>query len=172
MPSQAKDAAFDVASKAAAAVPHARWVPRDNLHITVKFLGNVGDERMTEASNACATAVSAMSDFSIRLAGFGAFPSPRRARVLWIAIEDPAGGFGALSDAVEAAFAKLGFEREVRDFTAHLTVARLKTLAPVTLPDDSVDATVRVDRLTLFQSRLRRPSAQYGALAVFPFPST
>ncbi len=169
MPPQAKDAAFRVIETLRPLVDGARWVPRDNLHVTLKFLGRLADERVPAVADACARAASGMVDFDARLAGTGAFPSARRARVLWIGLHDNAGGFAAVAGALEDAFAPLGFEREKRPFAAHLTIARLKVPAPVSLPEVDIDEHVRVDRLTLFQSHLQRPAPRYEPLATFPF---
>jgi 2'-5' RNA ligase len=90
--------------------------------------------------------------------------------VLWAALEDPAGRFGALADSLEEALAK-EFLHEKRAFTPHLTVARFQP--PVDVGELLVDAgvgsdTFAVDRIVLYQSTLRRPSPVYEALAYLP----
>lgn len=170
LPPSVKDAAAAIEDAWQKVAPaSARWVPRDNLHVTMKFLGPVADERTHEIAGAVAGAVDGMVDFSVRLGETGAFPSVRRARVLWVGLEDPAGGLGMLAAAVEEAMAPLGFEPENRPFTAHLTVARLKVPRAVSLVAGAPGEPFLVDRLTLFQSVLRRPAPRYEALATFPF---
>lgn len=162
--------AWDVASQLRSVVPDARWVPRDNYHVTMLFLGHVPDERVPALSSAAASAASSMVAFDVRVGALGAFPSPRRARVVWLGLEDPAGGFSALAEACAEAYAPHGFAAERRPFVPHLTLARLKAPARVAL-DAAVPSAVRftVDRLTLFRSVLGRPAARYEALAVYPF---
>lgn len=169
LPAAIKEAAAAIARSARDAAPGARWVPTENLHVTLKFLGHVAGERVAEIAGAVGRAAADMVDFDVRLGGLGAFPSQRRARVLWIGLADPAGGFAALSDAVEGSLGRLGFEREQRAFAAHLTIARLKVPAPVALPREPSAFSFRVDRLTLFESHLGRPAPRYEALATFPF---
>ena len=137
-------------------VAGARWVPKENLHLTLAFLGRVEDDRVADVSGAVAAAVEGHVDFTVRLGSLGAF-LVLEARV------------HAQADSVGEALEKLGFPREARAFTPHLTLARVKTPAPV-----SLDATVRpiafpVQRIGLFESRLGRPHAVYNELATFPF---
>lgn len=153
------------------AVPAARWVPRENLHLTLKFVGEVPDERLSAISAAVAEVAGGFVDFSTHLEGIGSFPSPRRARVLWVGLADPAGGIAALAVGLDEAFAPLGVAREARPFTPHLTLARFRT--PTLLaaqPEVPLDPTpFAVERLTLFRSRLGRPAPRYESLATFPF---
>lgn len=170
LPGRVKDAAARIAITLERAVPEARWVPRDSYHITLKFLGGVKDERVPRIAAALGGAVSELVDFSVRLTGPRAFPSERRARVLWLGVHDPAGGFAILASVVEDALAPLGFPPESRGFSAHLTIARLKTpraIPPLVAPDPSVAFVV--DRASLFVSHLRRPAPVYEELATFPF---
>lgn len=150
-------------------VAGARWVPKENLHLTLAFLGRVEDDRVADVSGAVAAAVEGHVDFTVRLGSLGAFPSAKRARVVWLGLDDPTRGLAGVADSVGEALEKLGFPREARAFTPHLTLARVKTPAPV-----SLDATVRpiafpVQRIGLFESRLGRPHAVYNELATFPF---
>ncbi|MCA1834609.1 MAG: RNA 2',3'-cyclic phosphodiesterase [Actinomycetota bacterium] len=171
MPPAIKDAAASVIEAWGVSAPAGvRWVPRENLHLTMKFLGWVADERLSDIAGAVADAVDQMVDFSVRLGEAGAFPSARRARVLWLGLLDPAGGLVALARSLEDAFVLLGFAAEVRTFVPHLTIARLKPPSPV-----SVEVAVPptdpfvVDRVTLFESKLGRPAPTYIPLSTFPF---
>jgi 2'-5' RNA ligase len=153
--------------------PKARWVPSENWHVTVKFLGQtwprlrgwVG-ERVGEAAASCAT-------FDTRLAGVGTFPSPRRARVVWAGLEDPLGGMAEVAQALDTALAR-EFRPETRAFTAHLTVARSDP--PLAVPTAFAETVVepvafRVDRVVLFRSHLRRPAPVYEQVETFALRS-
>lgn len=153
-----------------ASVPGARWVPSENLHLTLAFLGHVDDARIPDISDAIARAVAGLVDFPAHVEGLGAFPSPRRARVLWAGLADPAGGLAAVATAVTEAMEAIGFPRERRAFTAHVTLARMDPPGSVDLAAVAVEPVrFTVDRVTLFQSHLGRPAPRYEALATFPF---
>jgi 2'-5' RNA ligase len=153
--------------------PKARWVPSENWHVTVKFLGQtrprlrgwVG-ERVGEAAASCAA-------FDTRLAGVGTFPSPRRARVIWAGLEDQFGGMAEVAQALDTALAR-EFRPETRTFTAHLTVARSDP--PRAVPTAFVETIVepvafRVDRVALFRSHMRRPAPVYEQVETFALGS-
>jgi RNA 2',3'-cyclic 3'-phosphodiesterase len=101
----------------------ARWVPPEGLHITLKFLGNVADERSESIEQALRTVQAPSVFLSVRSIGF--FPNPRSPRVLWTGIE--AGPeLTTLAQRVDEALAPVGFEREKRAFNPHVTIARFK----------------------------------------------
>jgi 2'-5' RNA ligase len=147
--------------------PRARWVPRENQHLTVKFLGSTWPRLLEWVRSSVRTVAESSGSFEARGTGLGAFPSPGRARVLWAGLEDPAGAMTALAAALDDAMRK-EFAPERRAFTPHLTVARFDP--PVALDGleaaDLRTASFRVDRLTLFRSHLRRPAPVYERLEV------
>lgn len=150
-------------------VPGARWVPVQNIHLTLAFLGRVDESRIPEISREIGSAVSDHVDFSVRLAELGAFPSVRRARVIWAGLDDPARGLSAIAGSVAGALEPLGFPREARAFMPHVTIARLKAPRPVTLSVIPEPVVLPVDRICLFESHLRRPAPVYEEVATFPF---
>lgn len=102
-------------------------VPRaEGVHITIKFLGDVQEDRMDRILTILREAASSHSRFEAKVRGTGAFPSPRNPRVLWVGIED-GGAMGRLAESVDKNLAEMGFEREKRPFTPHVTVARVKS---------------------------------------------
>lgn len=147
----------------------ARWVPKENLHLTLAFLGRVEDERVGEISAAVADALQGHVDFAVRLGALGAFPSVKRARVVWAGLDDPTGGLAGLADSVGAALEPLGFQREARAFRPHVTLARLKTPGQVDVSETLEPIAFPVERISLFESRLGRPHAVYSQVATFPF---
>lgn len=146
-----------------------RWVARDNLHVTIRFLGSVDAARIEAVSSAIATAVSGLVDVPVRLDALGAFPDARRARVVWAGIADPAGGIGAVAQLVGDALDAIGFAPEARAFVPHVTLARLKQPREIDLAHPLPAERFVVDRVTLFESHLSREGARYESLAVFPF---
>ena len=151
-------------------VPEARWVPPENWHVTLKFLGGTWPRLSEWVPSQIERAAAECSPFDTRLAGLGAFPSIGRARVLWVGLEDRAGRMAEIVHALDAALAA-EFRPETRAYTPHVTVARSDP--PVRLPQEFVStalipAPVRVERITLFRSHLRRPSPWYEPLGSFP----
>lgn len=149
--------------------PRARWVPVQNQHVTLKFLGTTWPRLVEWVTGRVEEVALAHQPFDTRVAGLGAFPSPRRARVLWVGLEDPAGCLTAIAGDLDRALAK-EFEPERRAFSAHLTVARFEPPAP--LEEDLQEVAVEsgpfpVERLVLYRSRLQRPAPVYDEVAAF-----
>lgn len=145
-------------------------MPDDNLHVTLGFLGWVPAERVQPISEALGRAVAGLLAGVATLDGLGAFPSLRRARVVWAGLRDPAGVVASTAAAAADAMAEAGLQPERRPFHAHVTLCRLRTPRAVAFPAGlGVPAMpVPVDRVTLFRSHLGRPAPRYEPLAVFP----
>lgn len=110
--------------------PALSWVPRDKLHLTMKFLGDV-DESAAAALQAVATSVAARHrPFDMRLQDVSAFPNFRRARVVWIGVENEP-RLELLHHDLEIACGALGYEVEGRAFLPHITLARVRSPLPV-----------------------------------------
>src|SRR5262245_6799886 len=93
-----------------------RWADREQLHVTLKFLGAVPDDRVAALSSALDAAVADLAPVALEVAGLGAFPGPTRPRVLWVGIRTGAGELARLAAAVDRALAPLGFPPEARAF--------------------------------------------------------
>lgn len=171
LPEGARDALAKVSEELGPRLKGARLVPPENLHVTLCFLGSVEDERAREIADAVGACAAGLVHATARLAGLGAFPSQRRARIVWAGLVDAAGATAAAADAVGEGLAQLGFPREDRRFHAHVTLARLRDPRRVDLEGVEVPpVAVPVDRLTLFRSHLGSTGARYEAVAVFPLP--
>jgi 2'-5' RNA ligase len=145
--------------------PRARWVPQQNQHVTMKFLGATRPRLVAWAKEAVGEVAGHAKPFDSRIDGIGAFPSAHRARVLWAGLEDPDGRFAALAGLLDEALAK-EFEREERAFTAHLTLARFEPQVELEGLERSslVSESFQVSRLVLFRSHLQRPAPVYEPL--------
>ncbi|MGH2688876.1 MAG: RNA 2',3'-cyclic phosphodiesterase, partial [Actinomycetota bacterium] len=108
-----------------------RWVPRENWHATVKFLGEVPDAHLAEVLAVVGRNTAAASRTTSALTGVGAFPSLGRARVLWVGLSDAEGRLAALAAGLEEALGEAGFRRESRPLHPHLTLARLRAPVPI-----------------------------------------
>lgn len=106
----------------------AGWTRPEGMHMTLKFLGEVHESRVKEIMSALKTAVSGSGVFRLEIAGAGAFPNAQSARVVWIGVGGELDRLTRLYSAVEDAMAGLGFAREERTFTPHLTIGRIKLI--------------------------------------------
>ena len=104
-----------------------KYTAPENIHLTLKFLGPVPASAVKAVSAATAEAVSSFSKMRIDARGLGVFPGIRRPRVMWTGIGGQTQELACLQQAVEEKMAELGFERERREFTGHLTLGRFKT---------------------------------------------
>ncbi len=102
-----------------------RVVRKENLHFTLKFLGNIGPE-MIQPIGECMGSVSHLLGFQTRICGFGAFPNSRKPRVLWIGAEAEGDRLVQLAKQLDESLHRLGFARE-RSYVPHLTLARSRT---------------------------------------------
>lgn len=150
-----------------------RAVPAENLHITLKFLGDVEVDAIRSVDQAVVDACHGESNFEFDLVGTGVFPDERRPTVAWIGIER-AEPLARLVRRLEEGFEPLGFPRESREFRPHLTVARIKAKPPERMFDvlstnaDKKWGTISVDRVVLFESTLERRGAVYSKIATHP----
>lgn len=151
--------------------PGAKWVEPGNLHITVRFVGEVEDPLVGRLAELGAKAAGETARFSFSLSRLGAFPTPRRARVIWAGSEADPEGFARLVRRVEAGVQALGLPPERKEAKAHVTLARLKpprdvaaALAGVFLPELAVE----VDSLTLMRSQLTPQGPIYTPVGRWP----
>jgi 2'-5' RNA ligase len=154
-----------------------RWVPTGNTHLTLKFLGDVSPTNVEMLSQMLSAEVSQHPDFTLKFGGLGAFPNPRRPRVIWIGIQAPA-ELEALHRGIEAAAATLGYPAENRPFSPHLTIGRVKKKigsAGMQKIRTALEATrvsslgtARVEAVHLFKSDLKPTGAVYTQLFSAP----
>jgi RNA 2',3'-cyclic 3'-phosphodiesterase len=100
-----------------------RWLEPDSYHLTLKFLGNVRPEMIPVLESVVDRVAEATPLFPLTIRGFGAFPTIRRPRVLWVGV-DPVPALRCLKQDLEWALADHGFERETRAFHPHITLGR------------------------------------------------
>src|SRR5205807_635855 len=98
----------------------------DNLHLTLKFFGDVPIGQIGDVSAAASVAARASGPFELILAGCGVFPTRGKPSVLWIGIEDPRGGLHNVQQALEEECAARGFTHDPRPYHPHLTIARIR----------------------------------------------
>lgn len=148
----------------------ARITPAENLHLTLKFLGDVPQDGLPKLLARAAARLAPERPFEVTLAGLGAFPNARAARVLWLGVAQGAGPLAKLARKLEAAGRGVGAPRERRPFHAHLTLARLREPRGIAIerlagPDCSG---FPVEEVVLYGSRLSSSGASYSPLARLP----
>lgn len=108
-------------------LPGVRWTPAANLHLTLKFLGDVEVSRIPEIRGCLDRAAARHLPLAVRLEGLGTFPSRGRPQVIWAGVEEGRGPLVDLAGGLDGALADLGFPAEARPFTPHLTLGRVKS---------------------------------------------
>src|SRR5829696_4635277 len=104
----------------------ASWSRVENIHLTLKFFGNVAVDRVPAISAAASRVVAEFSPFAIDVGNTGVFPRPSRPQVLWIGVSDPSGKLSALQERLENECTAEGFSKENRPYRPHLTIARIR----------------------------------------------
>ena len=150
-----------------------RWVRPAGIHLTLRFLGEVGRATDRDARAGWAASAAGVAPFRLRLGAIGRFPRTGRPRVLWVGAEEP-GGDGRLPELarrLEAQARRSGFPPEQRPFRPHLTLARARRPGRPGW-DEAVGAAARIEwvaeELILFRSELHSSGARYTALDRYP----
>jgi RNA 2',3'-cyclic 3'-phosphodiesterase len=151
-------------------LPGARWTEPAAQHLTLKFLGSTPGELLPKLGGVLEGTAARHAPASVSLSVIGAFPSRRRARVLWMGVEDPSGVLRELAADLDSSLRTLGYEPERRAYTPHLTLARFKS--PISVPDSTpIDGRAMssfvVNHLTLWRSRLHPSGARYEVVETF-----
>lgn len=155
-------------------IPGARWTRQEGWHVTLKFLGSTWPRLLDEVSGAVASAAAGTAVFETSLTEIGAFPSVRRARVIWAGLSDSGDHFARLVEVLDDLLAE-HFDPEKRAFTPHLTLARMnpsrdvREFAPDLVGMSIASAPFPIDRLVLYRSRLSPRGATYEPLLTQAF---
>lgn len=104
-----------------------KWVSCENIHLTLKFLGEVKEEKIPEIIQRLKEITQVANSFQIEIKDIGAFPNMQSPRVIWAGIEEGKEKLLQLARGIEDALAKLKFRREEREFSAHITIGRIKS---------------------------------------------
>jgi len=152
-----------------------KWVDPRNLHLTLRFIGEVDDERGSVIRDALGRPLSTPA-FDLTLGGAGVFPPSGNPRVLWLGVVQGASELAGLHDEIEGRLRAMGESPDTRPFSSHLTLARFKDLDRAR--SESVRAAIRearldpgpcrVEAVTLYQSRLAPAGPTYTALLRSP----
>jgi RNA 2',3'-cyclic 3'-phosphodiesterase len=150
-----------------------RWVAVDNIHLTLKFMGDVSVSNLELLKSALQAEISSHPRFDISVGGIGTFPKPATPRVIWAGVEAPE-ALSNLQRGIEMQTERLGYERERRSFSGHLTLGRISRNARPQDVRRVVDALANykvgflgispVEAVHLFRSDLHPSGAVYTRL--------
>ena len=155
------------------AVPDAvaSWSRPENIHLTVKFFGNVDQAKAPAITAAATRVVKEFSPIRIEVGKTGVFPRPSRPQVLWIGVEDASGALAKFQQTLEDEFAREGFSKEDRAFKPHLTIARIRRpqnanqLADAHLRMEFSPVEIVLSELVLFRSELSSKGSKYTSIS-------
>jgi 2'-5' RNA ligase len=173
LPRQLQESIRVIQTELQASIAAARWTRPENLHLTLHFFGEIDQETLEKLKVSVLSVKGCQRPFQVEVKGLGAFPDPHRPRVIWLALE-PRGQLEQLHRATELCLSQAGLTTDSRPYSPHLTIGRLrgnkldltelfssmqqKTIEPLT-----------VDRLILYESRLRPEGAQHIPLLTVNF---
>jgi len=155
--------------------PSVKWVDPHSIHLTLKFLGNISVDSISDITAAMEKAAQGIPPFHLEVKDLGVFPNLRRVQVVWVGISGQVDRLSRLQQNIESNLAPLGFAPESRPFTPHLTLARVRDRAS---PDERqefgqliVNAkfeavfTFEVEAVSLMKSQLTREGAIYSRIS-------
>ncbi len=177
---EAKDKAAEYIKNLKDEFPDLRvgWEKTEKLHLTLKFLGDIDDTDLQRLNDAAFETAGQIPKFNLKTTATGAFPSQKKARVLWLGIEDEKGVLHKLAEVFETNCANQGFAIETRSFKAHLTIARLrepqesKKLIERHLETKIEPVKFEVPEIVIYESHLQKSGSVYSVLSKHPLIRT
>lgn len=148
-----------------------KWTDPQKTHVTIKFLGDFHPDKIDAVSKSMVRATHQFQPFSLHLGTVGAFPKPTHPRIVWVGIQDTTGHLKRLANDLEIALEELGFQPEKREFSAHITIGRVRSgqgrqtlVQALSEASFSSRRELAVDSLILFQSTLTQTGPLYTKL--------
>ncbi len=151
--------------------PELKWVSRENLHLTLKFLGEISEEKAKQVAKALERDFKGKKKIQVRLGKVGSFADRGTIRVLWIGIDEGEDEIKEFAEIVEKSMKKLGFPREKREFVPHLTIARSRKRSSKKFRPSDFDIDLKIPRffikeIVLYKSTLTPEGPIYEKLNV------
>lgn len=127
VPDSAKDRIAQLVNHLKTTGTDIKWVEPDNIHVTLKFLGNIGTDQPAVIRDGLSAALDSADAFDLKLGRIGAFPDMNRPRVFWVSVEEGRDELVAMQQRIETELHARGFVREERPFSPHLTIGRVRS---------------------------------------------
>ncbi len=166
----------DVVSKLRETRAPVRWVKPPGIHLTLKFLGQTPPARLDDMIIPLEDVAAETMSFPLTITGVGTFPEKRSPRVIWAGVEESSGVLARLHGSVERVMSELGWAREKRSFSPHLTLGRVKGNINMGRLSDAVRSMgdkrlghMDVNSFCLIQSHLKSGGAEYEVMREFRF---
>ena len=182
IPSEIRKAALEIQNNLSRRLSKISWTENNNLHLTLKFLGEISEETAEKIKQLILNIAEKTSVFRIKLAAFGVFPSIQQARIIWIGEKNPPEELKWVTEQLELNLEGLGVPKENRAFTCHTTIGRIKSPIDTRSLQDALDNTeeylvsqnleFNAQGLTLFKSLLSAKNPTYIPLALAKFRTT
>ena len=180
LPEETKKRLTELETRLQAKKYPAKWVLPGNMHLTLKFLGDIGPDSIPNIREVMEEAALYTAPFKLGVSGAGVFPNMRRIQIIWAGINGDLTNLAELQKKLDAGLEKLGFAPESRPFTAHLTLARMRDEASPAERETAgkiIDATqfdaseFQVDAINLIKSELKREGPVYTRVLSVPLLS-
>ena len=151
-----------------------KWVDPNRIHLTLKFLGSIGVDRIDRITRAMEAATQRIPPFHLEVSNLGAFPNLKRVQVVWVGVGEEIDRLRELQQRLDSHLVPLGFTAETREFSAHLTLARLRNQATpqerqrlgqlIATTRFETTHTIEVEAINLMKSQLTREGAIYSKI--------
>jgi 2'-5' RNA ligase len=170
---EAREKVFNYTERLRGEFPNLRvgWERAEKLHLTLKFLGDTAERELRDLVEAVEKTAQQISKFKLQIVRTGAFPSAKRARVLWLGVRDEPENLQKLNEILETECAAKNFAKETRSFKPHLTIARLrepqnsKALIEKHLENEFEAAEFEVSEITIYESVLQKSGSIYSVVS-------
>ena len=173
LPWQPQESIRVIQTELQASIAEARWTRPENLHLTLHFFAKIEQETLEKLKVSVLSVMGCQRSFQVEVKGLGAFPNPHRPRVIWLGLE-PRGLLEQLHRATGQCLRQAGFTTDSRPYSPHLTIGRLRggkldlTKRFISMQQKTIEP-LNVDRLILYESRLRPEGAQHIPLLTVNF---
>lgn len=151
-----------------------KWVKPENVHLTLKFLGNIESDRIDELKKLVQSTSKMTQSIKSDLFNLGAFPNSQKPKILWVGLSDNESKIAQLAETIETSLSTIGFSKEKRSFKPHVTIGRVrsfKNIKPLseTISQFSVKNAVaqNIDNITIYKSTLTPTGPIYEVLKKF-----
>jgi 2'-5' RNA ligase len=171
LPTSVKEGLEDLIKELKSFFPKLKWIKSSNIHLTLKFLGNIKEEQIPFIKNIMSEVAQRVSPFTLQGFALGVFPSLNHPRVIWTGLQGGLDSLKTLGVSLEEGLAQIGFAKENRPFSPHLTLGRIKTTINTKSLSQIIEkyATFRTtsfiaEKIVLFKSELHPQGTRYTVL--------
>lgn len=167
LPTEVRQLLHGFQTKLTTAGAPVKWVETENLHLTLVFLGTIGQDRVPAILDAMRTAATGTPAFTAKVSGLGVFPNPHKTQVVWAGLTEGGEALANLQRKLAAKLMPLGFKPDSRPFRPHLTLGRFRAGARRPELGEIEPVSAPLERLVLYRSQLRPEGAVHTPIASF-----